>query len=314
MILLSLIGEQPIPNLFPLWQSPQRYNATIFAYTVKTREVAENLKTCVEKDPRFQHIEVLPGIEMPPYDINRARNLILHKLTEGALREDIVCINLTGGTKVMSLAALQAAYGSGFPLLYVCTEMNQIIHYRSDGSEINREDLKINIYIKDYMNAYGLETSLHPDFNDLAGRPFEPPKEGDWLEKKVETLAVESRFFDDVQRKLHIRKRVGDLTRKNELDITAICNGKLVVCSCKTGSNWDKDDLYELLALSRREEAGIFCGKVFVTDEEPPDAIKARARIDRIRLVYGNKIERIAEVMLEAAGIKASDRQKEASR
>lgn len=60
MILLSLVGEQPIPNLIPLWQAPQQYSAARFAATSETREIAKNLAKTIRNDPLLSHITPSP--------------------------------------------------------------------------------------------------------------------------------------------------------------------------------------------------------------------------------------------------------------
>ena len=46
-----------------------------------------------------------------------------------------------------------------------------------------------------------------------------------------------------------------------------------------------------------RETAGIYCEKVLVCEYEPSDAIKNRAASDRVKLVYGPKIDQIATTL-----------------
>ncbi len=301
MILISLLGEQPIPNLLPLWQAPERYSATRFAVTESTLPVAGRLAAVIAGDPQLKHIAVRQPVLLRPYDIGYCRTRLNSTLMEHLLHDEAIALNLTGGTKIMSLAALQAAYGSGAALLYVSTETRQIIHLRSDGSETEREPFDVHISVRQYLSAHGIESSLHPAFRaDGPARPVETPKSGDALERRVETLLRDSGDFDDVQRNVFIRKTGRGEMVKNELDVTAARNGQLVVCSCKTSREVVKEDLYELTTLSRREAAGIYCEKVLVCEHEPPEAIKNRAAADRVKVVFGPKIEQIAGIIREA--------------
>ena len=298
MILISLLGEQPIPNLLPLWQDPQRYTATRFAVTESTLPLAERLAAVIAEDPRLSHLTVRQPVLLQPYDIGASRTRLNSTLMEHFLHNEQVTLNLTGGTKIMSLAALQAVYGSGVPLLYVSTETRSIIHLRSDGSELERELLAVQVSVRQYLAAHGIESSLHPAFRlDGPARPMQTPKSGDALERRVENLLRVSGSFDDVRRNVFIRKPGREEMVNNELDVVATRNGRLVVCSCKTSLEIDRDDLYELAALSRRESFGIYCKKVLVCEHEPSTAIKDRAASDGVRLVYGSKIEHIAETL-----------------
>lgn len=49
MILLSLVGEQPIPNLIPLWQNAA-IRSVQFVASETTLKVAENLAHVVKSD------------------------------------------------------------------------------------------------------------------------------------------------------------------------------------------------------------------------------------------------------------------------
>jgi hypothetical protein len=295
MLLLSLVGEQPIPNLLPLWQAPDEYTAVKFAATHTTQAVAENLAHAIRGDPQLGHLEVLEPLLLEAYDIGQARAALAQELVIQQLQEQPVRINLTGGTKLMSLAAVQAAYGTGLTMLYVSTEENQVICLASDGSEQSRQPICVRISVEQYLAAHGLEAGSDLSFKPERSFAGAPPREGNLLEERVHRLLLESRVFDDVRRGVFIRKQTEHGAVVNELDVCAALNGRLVVCSCKSGKV-NKEDIYELASLSRREAAGIYCGKVLVSDQ--PDlapALRQRAHTMNVRLVYGKDIPHIAE-------------------
>jgi len=294
-LLLSLLGEQPIPNLIPLWHSTE-FTATRFAATQTTLPVAQMLTEAIRKDPQLKHLKVEEPLILEAYDLGQARSRLVAALAEYQAQGIPVRLNLTGGTKLMSLAALQAAYGTGVPLLYVTTEQNQIIHYQSDGSETSREPIQVQISVAQYLSAHGLEVSDNQAFDPNGPRSqIAPPKEGDELEKKVERLARESDYFDDVRRGVYIRAVSGRTLVTNELDVVVTHNGRLAVCSCKSGQNLNNDDIYEVASLSRREAAGIYCGKVLVSAlPEVPQALLDRAKASGVCLVYGKSVDMVA--------------------
>ncbi len=305
MLLLSLVGEQPIPNLLPLWQFPQ-YDAVQFACTETTRPVAKALHDAICCDPQLQRLQVLEPIAIPAYAIGTARQALAAALLQHLQQNRPVTLNLTGGTKLMSLAALQAAYGTGVSLLYVSTEENQVIRLASDGAEQERLPLRVNITVEQYLRAHGLEVSQHQSFQPNRPAPASPPTEGSHLEDRVYHLLSKSRRFDDVRRRLHIRKQLNNNSITNELDLTATLNGRLAVCSCKSGKVTN-EALYELASLSRREAAGIYCGKVMIIENPNPSAIlRDRARSMGIKLVYGAEIANVANHVLLACGQKPS--------
>jgi hypothetical protein len=298
MILLSLAGEQPIPNLIPLWHSPDRYTATQFAVTDRTKDVAETTRQAIADDEVLRHLEVLEPLLVRPYNIGETRRILANAINGHLENGQDVCLNLTGGTKIMSLAMLQAAYGMGVPLLYVATERNLLIHYQSDGSETQREDLRVSITVKQYLSAHGIECSPNANFKAVRYNDAIPAKAGDLLEEQVYQAAKASGAFDDVQRNLYIRRRGQRATVQNELDVVVTHNGRMAICSCKSGKDPEKGALYELESLSRRELTGIYCGKVFVSAQpDLPDSFKDRARADRVRIVFGDKLNEIAEIL-----------------
>lgn len=91
---------------------------------------------------------MLSTLCLPAYDLPAARSLIEAAIAEANLPVGDLVINLTGGTKLMSLAAMQAAYGQGVPLMYVSTEQNLILTYSSDGFEIRRQGINVKITVK----------------------------------------------------------------------------------------------------------------------------------------------------------------------
>ncbi len=302
-LLLSLVGEQPIPNLIPLWQLPH-YREVQFVASARTRDVAKQLKIAIEKDDALCHLKVLKPLIVNPYDIGTVRSQIADALIKHQKQGKNLHLNLTGGTKLMSLAALQAAYGSGVCLMYVSTEEQQIIWLGSDGSEQKREGIRIAINVGQYLNAHGLEI----ENQDVSPYAAPPPKEGDELEARVLSQLKASGVFDDVRRNVKICKRNGKKQVRNELDVVVICNGRLAILSCKSG-NVESDSgresyrraIYELSAISRREAAGIYCVKILVSSQpELPQALRDRAVESGVKLIYGAELENLVEHVRQA--------------
>ena len=300
MLLLSLVGEQPIPNLLPLWHAAE-YTCVQFAASRATLGVARGLAETIRKDPQLKRLQVLEPLELAAYDIQASRKALAAALVKHQLDGLETRLNLTGGTKLMSLAAVQAAFGSGVRLLYVSTEENQVIHLASDGYELERQPLKVNISVGQYLAAHGLEMSEDPGFRPGARRFTAPPGEGSLLEEQVYRSAFQSGFFDEVRRNVYIRKQTGGQPVVNELDLMVTRNGRLAVCSCKAGKTVTKENVYELASLSRRESAGIYCGKVLVsTQSELSAAVRHRAREMNVRLVYGAEVANVAGHLYQA--------------
>lgn len=293
MILISLVGEQPIPNLLPLWQFEQITRIQLAA-SQSTWKRAEEMAAAIASDPTLKRIQVLDHLKIEAYHIQHSRLRLAQAVGNFLHQDEEVWLNLTGGTKIMSLAAMQSAYGTGITLLYTAMESDEFIFLHSDGSESHREAIQVDVSVHQYLQAYGFEVSDNHLFRPSNYAPPPSPKPGDELEKRVEQAARASGFFDDVRRNVHIRKLTNGGMVANELDVVVTRNGRLAVCSCKATQEIDKPVLYELSSLMRREYAGIYCGKVLATTAEATDALRERARLWGIQLVDAAQLENIA--------------------
>lgn len=79
--------------------------------------LAENLADFTRVDNQLKRVNMLSTLCLPAYDLPAARSLIEAAIAEANLPAGDLVINLTGGTKLMSLAAMRAAYGQGVPLM-----------------------------------------------------------------------------------------------------------------------------------------------------------------------------------------------------
>lgn len=114
MHLISLVGEQPLPILLPdLYLKPDEH---LLVHTHKTEAQGRRLQN------------LLPNsrlLRLPAYDLDAARAI----LRENA-RRDEQHFNLTGGTKLMALAAFSLAAENQQPVLYLKSEACQNVLYR----------------------------------------------------------------------------------------------------------------------------------------------------------------------------------------
>jgi len=303
LLLLSFLGEQPMPVLLPLWAS-KSYDATCLVPTEKTEDLARSLSIFIRRDRDLSRIKVLPYFKIAAYDLERAEMTIRKQVNQLMnTYSGKVCINLTGGTKIMSMAGMLAAFEMGCSMIYLSTEKNKTITIAPGKTVSDSSPLFVSISIDQYLSAYGIESSLDHSFADPESPTLHPPKEGDDLEEFVFQKAVASGYFDDVKKGLFIRKKTfhGE-SIINELDVIVIRNGRLAVCSCKSGK-YNKEYLAELEAVTAREKFGIYCGKVFASNEnEFSDYRINEFRMNHVSLVYGNSLENIDDILLAATG------------
>jgi hypothetical protein len=298
MLLLSFLGEQPLPTLLPLWND-STFSATCLMPSEKTEGLGKVVTAFIQSDPDLSHIQVFPYFKVSAYDLDKTKQTLKKQI--GLLQNtctEPICINLTGGTKLMSMAGMMAAYEMGYQMLYVATENNEILHLTPGIPKPEVTPLNVKISIDQYFSAYGIETSLDQSFANPDEHTFHPPKEGDELEEYVYQQAIESGYFDDVKKGLFIRKATNlEQPLLHELDVVVIKNGRLAVCSCKSGK-YSPKFLAELEALTAREKFGIYCGKAFASQESLTNYRIKEFHQNRVTLISGDRLPHIADYLL----------------
>jgi len=299
MYCLTLVGEQPMPILMPLWQLPEITDLQLVA-TLETEDVAKRLEGIVKSDDALKGIRVHDRLIVSAYNLADTQKKVSQAIYNN--QNQRVLVNLTSGTKIMSLGCVQAAQSLDAQLVYVSTQTRELLffHYVSKKEWTEKIDIAINCF--QYFNAHGFDASLNPNFKSPFA-PIMPPKEGDQLENTIYQLCQESELFDDVQKDLYVRKRLPDQAGAiNELDIVVTHNGSLAICSCKSGKLFN-DPLYELSSLASRELAGIYCKKFLITshkEEEIPAGIKDRAMGFGIQIISQENLQRSAEIIYDS--------------
>lgn len=146
MKLISLIGEQPIPNLLPiLYLKPSEI---VLVDTEATKRVTDRLLQVVRK-----HLGCsVERITTDPYDIAA-------ELKALDFAGDNIVFNLTGGTKTMSLAAYEVAHRLGSDFVYLQSSAGRAYLYRYNFSKggpqmVEREEIRELITIDDYLRAH----------------------------------------------------------------------------------------------------------------------------------------------------------------
>lgn len=162
-ILISLVGEQPTPNLIPLFAetTESRTECIQFMISGDTRiaKVAGFLENAICKDPTISGIQISSPDFMDAWNLERARSrceYIIRKYQDSGLQ---VTVNLTGGTKIMSLAAYQAAMNCHVPMLYVNTAESTLIHFDEQGRPQKPVPFRVKIPIETQLRAAGREFS-----------------------------------------------------------------------------------------------------------------------------------------------------------
>lgn len=229
-VLIAAVGEEPTPNLIPLFAQPEpRFDYVQFMLSDKreVRLVAENLQHAIEKDPDLA-VTVADSRDLNAWELATARNQVTKAIAHHRGQGREVTVNVTGGTKIMSLASFEAARDAGVPALYVNTEREEIIHFSPDADQRN-VPFKVPISIATQFRA--------------AGREIEP------MPKSVKASGADRRWAD-FARYLLANYQVAHVNLIRA--VLASCGGSLLTPVAITPKGKSED------AAKRAQEAGLW--------------------------------------------------------
>lgn len=142
MTLVSLVSQQPIPNIIVSLQL--KPSLTILISTKDQLNVAKN----IEKVLNMNHLQAFTYHRLAePYDFNSTKYIC-----RDIKRNDIV-LNITGGTKIMSLAAYDEFKNHAIGIIY-CDTFNNKVLFMNNCEYI---DITAKITLQDYLTAFGYE-------------------------------------------------------------------------------------------------------------------------------------------------------------
>lgn len=194
-ILVSLVGEQPTPNLIPLFDKrtlagPEegRWRAVKFLASAATWKVGENLLKALEADSHTPNSAVagvarMELTQVEAWSLENARQNIKQALEQvrAAYPDDTIVVNFTGGTKIMSLAAYQAAVEMGVEMVYVNTDDCALLVFDSKGQPASRVRFEVNISIETQLRAAGREITSCLRWDELNDRQKELATLAKWI-------------------------------------------------------------------------------------------------------------------------------------
>ncbi len=242
--LLSLIGEQPIPNLLPIRALEPDEN--ILVYTRTTEKVARRLRKLISG-----HDDLKDDLCVLPYNFEQA----LQVMNERLANVPDVLFNLTGGTKMMALAAYALATQRQAEFIYFESEKHKAIMYRygyKAGGVPHRkarQELPPLITAADYLNAH------LPGFRETGFSTDDRGNltSGGLFEKAVYQALV--RRFEDV---LAGVKPEG-VADQIEIDLVIRCDNQVGIAEVKLGGgDSGKRGLDQLKMAGGREYLGTY--------------------------------------------------------
>lgn len=142
-ILISLIGGQPAPVYIGCLNSNPDLN--IFITSKDTLKQANRLRKALSHyDTKI--------VESEPFNFEQLSQLISDILQE--FHGNDLILNLTSGTKIMSLAAFTVFREKNLEMIYVDSQNGNILHFDSFGNvSVSKDNVRISI--SNYFSLYG---------------------------------------------------------------------------------------------------------------------------------------------------------------
>jgi len=248
-MLLSLIGEQPIPILLADRAiRPQRH---ILAHSEKTRRVAENLQS------------LLPHAE--PLFLEDAYNLEeIRRRFEQVYRPGMI-FNLTSGTKPMAWAGYEVARSRQAQMVYLESEKKQSklyrLAFRDDGIVQSSDFLPASINLDDYLLAHGLKPESH-----LPASNAQEVALWRFLQEQVDECINNLKF------------------PAFEIDFLVRRGNQVAVIEAKGGKT-KRFGIDQLTTITGREYLGTYTGRIWVVSKLPGQQLQDLAKAYDIQVV-----------------------------
>lgn len=249
MHVITVLGEQPIPSLMMLRHlNPDTF--TIVA-TDFTAQRAERVKALIA-EAKGKILNVLP------YRFKQTAEA-LRRHAEGLMHDaEEVAFDLTGGTKIMALAAYDAARALKVPVYYLRTQRESVL-YRygfNEAGDLESEivtllgpETKNLVSLEDYLKAYLGEFQLTGPCRTEPGRSFE-----------IAVKEALSATFDEVA----LGVKFGGAL---DIDLAVRLGSRVGVAELKTGKKAEnKRPLEQLNAACGREFLGTYTKKFLIID------------------------------------------------
>lgn len=275
--LISLVGEQVIPNLLPYkYLKPDK---NILFYSVTTEGELRKLE-------RLMHN--VEKVKVDAYDFS----LIYKKVKEKISNDEKLIFNLTGGTKIMSIVLFLTAYESKSESIYFKSEGNisQLYRYKiSNGRiEYKKENLPELIDIDTFLKAHVFDYHIKNKSN--SGSDYE------------NTIAkiIEKQGFDILQNVIPVGEG-------NQLEIDLVIKKKntnnFAIVEIKVGDKEEKGPkkgIDQLGLAGQREYLGIYTKRILITSRPISKQLRELAKVHKVIVIDEIEIDRNGNVTKEA--------------
>lgn len=152
---ICLVSQQAAANLLPALDPSLRPEKIVLVVTEKMQRQAAHLSAVLKENAIHAELLQLSNEQ----DFHQIENELLELAAR--LESDNVTLNITGGTKLMSVAAQSVAQASGWHMFYVDADTDRAIWLGQDKTPPH--PLQEQLKLRHYLRSYGFELTNKPN-------------------------------------------------------------------------------------------------------------------------------------------------------
>lgn len=222
--LISIISEHLLPNYFLAKELEGQYNLHIFITTARMENHKMSERFCKTLGIETNEVKIITVSEDSLPDV-------MHKLQSEQFNDtDRFIVNLTGGTKIISIGAFTWFFKKTEDFYYVPIGVNKIQKVKT-GIEM---PLNYRVNVAEYLSLYGLrfthEGVEKSDVHNDPGARFEV----NMFNRLKSDLGINS---GHILRGVKLYREDSSHRNDNEIDVMWTADNQLFVCECKLSLN-----------------------------------------------------------------------------
>ena len=148
---VCIVSDQPIPNYVPVLDNTFRPREVILLVTDRMRQKAEALDQTLKTRCGVKTRQIAIASE---YDMQEMEDKVLGELIALDEAKENIALNLTGGTKLMAIAAYRTFHDAGYPAFYFTATSNEVL-LLDNNERLTLQPPKIKI--EDYLHLDGYQ-------------------------------------------------------------------------------------------------------------------------------------------------------------
>lgn len=148
-----LVSAQATPNLLPVLDEVWRPRRVVLACSAQMKEAAQALRSVIQSKGGGVVVDTL---DLPnAYDYAALSDAFLNYLAEHA--DENIALNVTGGTKLMAVAAQEVFRSAGKPVFYVNVESDEALVI---GEKSVNRPLLAKLKVHEMLRAHGYSVTM----------------------------------------------------------------------------------------------------------------------------------------------------------